>query len=263
MAVETRLRAANPTPANTVFTWNVEALPETSAAGRRSSCSGCHLRTICLPRNLREDELAELDELTRVKRKVARRAALYRNGDRFQSLYVVHSGSFKSVGMAGVQQQKVTGLYLPGDILGLDAISRHVHDYDAVALEDAEVCVVPYAQLTQMTLRMPELQAQLLRVMSGDIVRDRGLVLGLGAMSAEERVAAFLLSLSARYQKLGYAGTRFSVRMARHEIASYLGLTVETVCRLLTCLERGGLVETHRREVQLKDVPGLRKLVGY
>jgi CRP/FNR family transcriptional regulator, anaerobic regulatory protein len=262
MAVETRQRATD-APLDTAFTCNVEAPPDTSGAGRHSSCSSCHLRTICLPRNLREDELAELDELTRVKRKVARRAALYRKGARFQSLYVVHSGSFKSVGTAGVQQQKVTGLYLPGDILGLDAISSQVHDYDAVALEDAEVCVVPYAALTRMTLRMPELQGQLLRALSGDIVRDHGLLLRLGAMSAEERVAAFLLGLSARYQKLGYAGTRFSVRMARHEIASYLGLTVETVCRLFTCLQQDGLVETRLREVELKDVSGLRKLVGY
>jgi CRP/FNR family transcriptional regulator len=246
-----------------VLDWRVEPLHAAEPAERASSCSTCHLRPVCLPSNLGTEALAKFDALTRGKRKVKRHGALYRRGDPFHSLYVVRSGSFKSVGFAGFERQKVTGLYLPADIMGLDAIGTRVHDYDAVALEDAEVCIVPYVRLTQLTLRMPELQGRLLQALSGDIVRDRGLMLRLGAMNAQQRVAGFLLALSARYQKLGYAGTRFSVRLARREIASYLGLTVETVCRLLRRLQRDGAVESHSREMELKDVPALRKLVGY
>ena len=246
-----------------VFGWRVEPLPVTEPADRESSCSNCHLRTACLPGSLNTEALADFAALARVKRKVKRRAALYRRGDAFHSLYVVRSGSFKSVGVAGIEQQKVTGLYLPADIMALDAICTGVHGYDGIALEDSEVCVVPYERLTQLTLRMPELQSHLLQALSGDIVRDRGLMLRLGSMTAEQRVAAFLLGLSARYQKLGYAGTRFSVRLARHEMASYLGLTVETVCRLLRRLQQDGAIEWHLRDMELKDVPALRSLVGY
>jgi len=147
--------------------------------------------------------------------------------------------------------------------LGLDAISEGVHDYDAIALEDSDVCVVPYRELTTLTSTLPELQTHLLQTLSGDITRDHGLVLRLGSMPAEQRVASFLWGLSTRYQKLGFAGTRFNVRMVRRDIASYLGLTVETVCRQLVRLQREGVIEAEGREVRLRDPRRLSELVGY
>jgi CRP/FNR family transcriptional regulator, anaerobic regulatory protein len=225
------------------------------------SCSSCYLRNMCLPSGLTADKLPEMDELTQVKRKVARGAALYRTGDIFDSLYAVRSGSFKSVGIARAGQEKVTGLHLPGEMMALDAISRRTHCYDAVALEDSEVCVVPYTRLTALAMRLPELQGQLLRMLSGDIVRDQGLMLLLGGMDAKQRVAAFLLSLSKRYQRLGYAANRFSLRMTREEIGSYLGVALATVSRLLSRLQTEGMISINQREVELKDVERLRELV--
>jgi len=251
-----------PANADIAVTWHVEAL-SAQAIDREYSCSNCYVRNVCLPSNLRDDELIELDELIREKRKTVRGAALYRQGDILKSLYVVRSGAFKSVGAVGAENEKVTGLHLPGDILGLDAINGRVHGYGAVALEDSDVCVLPYAALTRLTLRIPTLQEHLLRALSGDIVRDRGLMLRLGSMSAEQRLAAFLVALSDRHQRLGYASSRFNMRMMRQEIASYLGLTVETVSRLFSRLQHDRVIEVRGREVQVKDVPGLRKLVGY
>ena len=225
------------------------------------SCSTCCLRNVCLPSGLTADKLPELDELTQVKRKVGRGAALYRAGDAFDSLYAVRSGSFKSIGISRAGQGKVTGLHLPSEMMALDAISRRFHCYDAVALEDSEVCVVPYTRLTTLAMRLPELQGQLLRMLSGDIVRDQGLMLLLGGMDAEQRIAAFLLSLSKRYQRLGYAANRFSLRMTREEIGSYLGLTFETVSRVLSRLQRECMISINQREVELKDVERLRELV--
>ena len=147
--------------------------------------------------------------------------------------------------------------------MGLDAINTRVHGYDAIALEDSEACVVPYTGLTQLALRVPELQASLLRILSGDISRDQGLMLLLGGMDAAQRLAAFLLSLSKRYERLGYAATRFSLRMTREEIGSYLGLTLETVSRLFSRLHREGLLSVHQREIELKDMAKLRELVGH
>jgi CRP/FNR family transcriptional regulator len=154
-------------------------------------------------------------------------------------------------------------LHLPGEIMGLEAINSRQHGYDAIAIEDSEVCVIPYAQLTHLALRLPELQAQLLRIVSGDISRDQGLMLLLGSMDAEQRIAAFLLSLSRRYRKLGYSPSRFGVRMTREEIGSYLGLTLETVSRVLSRLQKEGLVAAQQREIELKDVGALQEKVGH
>lgn len=227
------------------------------------SCSRCCLQGVCLPCGLTADKLAIMDELTHVKRRIARGAALYRSGDSFDALYAIRSGAFKSVGISRSGEEKVTGLHLPGEVMGLDAINPRQHRYDAIALEDSEACIVPFARLTELALRIPDLQTQLLRILSGDISRDQGLMLLLGGMDAEQRLAAFLLSLSRRYQRLGYASTQFNLRMTREDIGSYLGLTLETVSRLFSRLQREGLIEAHQREVQLKNIPRLRELVGH
>ena len=229
---------------------------------RAVSCSSCCLKGVCLPCGLDSKGLGAMDELTRVKRRVAKGAALYRSGDAFESLYAVRSGSFKSVGISRGGDEKVTGLHLPGEVMGLDAINSRKHGYDAVALEDSEVCTIPFARLTQLALGMPDLQQQLLRILSGDISRDQGLMLLLGSMDAEQRIAAFLLSLSRRYQKLGYASTRFGLRMTREEIGSYLGLTLETVSRVFSRLQKEGLIDAHQRDVELKNITALRDRVG-
>jgi CRP/FNR family transcriptional regulator, anaerobic regulatory protein len=262
----TLMAIASPQPVRssaTITALRVVPVRTIKATGRPVSCSSCCLQGVCLPCGLTAEKLGDMDELTRVKRRVARGAALYRNGDSFDSLYAVRSGSFKSVGVSRAGQEKVTGLHLPGEMMGLDAINSRVHGYDAIALEDSEVCVVPYTRLTQLALRVPELQASLLRILSGDISRDQGLMLLLGGMDAEQRLAAFLLSLSKRYQRLGYAATRFSLRMTREEIGSYLGLTLETVSRLFSRLHREGLLSAHQRDIELKDMAKLRELVGH
>jgi CRP/FNR family transcriptional regulator len=232
------------------------------ASGAAVSCSQCCLAHVCLPHGLAQGALSDLDELTRVKRRIAKGATLYRTGDGFESLYAVRSGSFKSVGVSRHGDEKVTGLYLPGEVMGLEAINSKRYGYDAIALEDSEVCVIPFGHLSQLSLRIPELQQQLLRILSGDISRDQGLMLLLGGMDAEQRLAAFLLSLSRRYQRLGYASTRFSLRMTREEIGSYLGLTLETVSRLFSRLQKDGLLKAHQKEIELLDVDALRDKVG-
>ena len=232
-------------------------------AGAAVSCSKCCLQNVCLPHGLAQDQLTDMDELTRVKRRIAKGSTLYRSGDAFDSLYAVRSGSFKTVGVSRHGDEKVTGLHLPGEVMGLEAINSRRHGYDAIALEDSEVCVIPFAALSQLSMRIPELQQQLLRILSGDISRDQGLMLLLGGMDAEQRLAAFLLSLSRRYQQLGYAATRFSLRMTREEIGSYLGLTLETVSRLFSRFQKEGLIGAHQRDIELKDSDKLREKVGH
>ena len=255
-----RMFAASPSRKAAVIKLAV-ARPAT-AAMPAASCSSCCLRGACLPCSIDTAELSEMDELTRVKRRLPKGRTLYRGGDAFDSLYAVRSGSFKSVGVSRAGDEKVTALHLPGEVMGLDAINSRKHGYDAVALEDSEVCVIPFARLTQLALRMPELQGELLRILSGDISRDQGLMLLMGAMDAEQRIAAFLLSLSRRYERLGYASARFSLRMTREDVGSYLGLTLETVSRVFSRLQREGLIAAHQKDVELKSPERLREKVG-
>jgi CRP/FNR family transcriptional regulator len=226
------------------------------------SCSSCCVQGVCLPRGLSSANLSEFDELTTAKRRIARGASLYRGGDQFDALYAVRSGAFKTSGVSSNGEEKITGFYLSGEVMGLDAINNDRHDYSATALEDSEVCVIPFAELTALTLRIPVLQQELFRLLSRDIARDHGLMLLLGSMTAEQRLAAFLLSLSRRYKRLGYAADRFVLRMTREDIGSYLGLTLETVSRLMSRFQRDRLISAQQREIELKNSDGLMELVG-
>ncbi|MBM3359447.1 MAG: fumarate/nitrate reduction transcriptional regulator Fnr [Betaproteobacteria bacterium] len=226
-------------------------------------CANCCMRSVCLPCRLDDAELEKFDDLVCTTRRVARGQTLYRAGDKFEMLYAVHSGSFKSACASRHGAEKITGFHFPGELMGMEAISRLEHNYDAIALEDSEVCVLPFAALEAAARRMPELQRQLLRVLSGDISRDQGLMLMLGGMSAEQRLAAFLLSLSRRYGHMGYDPERFVLRMTREEIGNYLGLSTETVSRLFSQMARDGLLGVNQREVELKESEALMELVGY
>jgi CRP/FNR family transcriptional regulator len=225
-------------------------------------CSSCCLQGVCLPCSLPADQLAAFDDIITVKKRVARGAALFRCGDGFDTLYAVRSGAFKTVSTSRNGDEKITGFYLPGEVVGLDAISSARHTFNAVALEDSDVCAIPFARLESLAARMPQLQRQLFRVLSSDISRDQGLMLLLGNMTAEQRLAAFLLSLSRRHERLGYSPIRFHLRMTREDIGSYLGLTLETISRLFARFQREGLIASQQRDVELKNVEGMRELVG-
>jgi CRP/FNR family transcriptional regulator len=226
------------------------------------ACASCCLQGVCLPCDLSRQDLERFGAIAATKRRVARGATLYREGDGFEYLYAVRSGAFKTMSVSRHGEEKITGFHLAGELLGLDAISAGRYGYGAVALEDSEVCAMPFAALERLSLTVPALQRQLFRALSGDISRDQGLMLLLGSMSAEQRLAAFLLSLSRRYRRLGFAAERFILRMTREEIGNYLGLTLETVSRLMSRFQREGLLAVHQREIELRDVERLREIVG-
>jgi CRP/FNR family transcriptional regulator len=238
-------------------------MPAAAQAKPAVACSSCCLKGVCLPCELGRADLDRFIDISAAKRRVARGASLYHNGEHFESLYAVHSGAFKTVGTSRQGDEKITGFHLSGELLGLEAISSGVHGYSAVALEDSEVCVIPFAQLEKMAMAVPELNHQLLRIVSSDISRDQGLMLLLGSMTAEQRLAAFLLSLSRRHQRLGFSSTRFVLRMTREEIGNYLGLTLETVSRLLSRFQRESLIAVQQRDVELKVTARLMEMVGH
>jgi len=225
-------------------------------------CSTCGLREICLPCGLAGQESDRVDELVYTRRRVKRGECLYRAGDKFSSIYAVRSGFFKTVQTLEDGREQVTGFQMAGEIMGMDGIGPDLHILNAVALEDSEVCVVPYSRLENLGREMHELRHQFHKIMSREIVREHGVMLLLGTMRAEERLAAFLLNLSQRFAARGYSASEFSLRMTREEIGSHLGLKLETVSRAFSHFQDEGLISVQLKDIHILDQDGLRKVMG-
>jgi CRP/FNR family transcriptional regulator len=189
-------------------------------------------------------------------KRVKRGESLYRVGGSFDALYAVRSGFFKSSVLLEDGRDQVSGFHMAGEVLGMDGIGTDSHNADVVALEDSEVCIIPGARLDD-----PCLQGELRKVMSRALVRDHGVMLLLGTMRAEQRLAAFLLNLSERLAALGYAADEFHLRMTRQDIGSYLGLSLETVSRLFSRFNLERLIAVRQRHIRILDVAGLRTIV--
>jgi CRP/FNR family transcriptional regulator len=228
---------------------------------RQDACSSCNLRELCLPVGVPAVDLAQVERLVAGRRKLARGEALFSAGDRFGAVYAVRLGFLKSVVSASDGREQVTGFHMAGELVGLDGISTQTHACDVVALEDSELCVIPYARLADLAATVPMLGMQLHKVMSREIVREHGVMLLLGSMHAEERLAAFLLNLSQRFEQRGYSRSEFVLRMTRAEIGSFLGLKLETVSRLFSRFAQLGLIEVSHKHVRIVDRAGLRSLV--
>ncbi len=228
----------------------------------RIACSSCNLRELCLPVDLDGGELQRLDALTSIKRAFRRGEYLYRSGEQFRALYAIRTGFFKTQILHEDGREQVTGFQMPGEIIGLDAICSDAHTCDAVALDDSEICEMPFKRLEELSRELPPLQRHLHKIMSREIVRDQGIMMLLGSMRAEERLAAFLLNLSQRFSARGYSPNAFHLRMTRQEIGSYLGLKLETVSRTLSQFHEHGLLNVRVREVEIMDMLRLRNFVG-
>ena len=226
------------------------------------ACSNCNLRELCMPVGLTPEELSLLDELVATRRKVKRGATLFRNGERFEALYAIRTGVFKTCVVAEDGRDQVTGFQMAGEIIGLDGIVNERHTCDAVALEDAEVCVMPFDKIGELSRVVEALQRHLHRIMSREIVREHGVMLLLGTMHAEERVAAFLLNLVQRLHARGFSRSELVLRMTRQEIGNYLGLKLETVSRTFSRFAAQGWIEVRQRHVRIVDVDALKKLVS-
>lgn len=217
----------------------------------KAACANCNLRQLCVPGGIPSKQLEKLDALVAMRRKVKKGAALFNNGEGFQSLYAVRSGFFKTQITRHDGREQITGFQVPGELLGLDGVAADAHNVDAIAVENSVVCVLPYSDLERIARDFPPLQRQLHRVMSREIVRESGVMMLLGTMKAEERVVAFLLNLSERYKLLGYSSDEFKLRMTRAEIGSYLGLKLETVSRALTKIQDQGDIAIDGKSVQI------------
>jgi CRP/FNR family transcriptional regulator, anaerobic regulatory protein len=240
----------------------VQAPPTLTPASIKVACSNCNLRELCLPIGLEPEELARIDAVISARRRVRRKTALFRTGDKFNALYAIRTGVFKTCLTADDGRDQVTGFQMAGEIIGLDGIVNDHHTCDAIALEDAEVCVLPFDRIGELSRDVSALQHHLHRVMSREIVREHGVMLLLGTMRAEERLAAFLLNLAQRLQARGFSRSEMVLRMTRQEIGSYLGLKLETVSRTFSRFAEEGMIAVHQRHVRILDVDRLGKLLS-
>ncbi|MDE2600294.1 MAG: fumarate/nitrate reduction transcriptional regulator Fnr [Rhodocyclaceae bacterium] len=228
----------------------------------KAACSQCNLRELCLPLGLSHTELDRIDEMMGARRRIKRGAHLYSAGEPFTSIFAIRSGFFKTGVITEDGRDQVTGFQMAGEVLGMDGISNELHTCDAVALEDSEVCTIPFSELERLSTEIRSLQHHIHKVMSREIVRDHGVMMLLGTMRAEERLAAFLLNLSQRFSARGYAANEFHLRMTREEIGSYLGLKLETVSRTLSRFHDDGLISVQQKHIQLIDQAGLKQIMN-
>lgn len=231
-------------------------------AAVKVACANCNLHNLCLPLGIDIQDIKRLDDIINRKRPLARGEYLFQAGSPFHAIYAIRSGSVKTFTATEDGQEQVTGFHLPGELVGLDAISSDTHNCSARALETTSVCEIPYDQLEELSSHVPSLQRQLLRVMSKEILQDEHMMMLLGRKAADERLAAMLVSISNRFKQRGFSAHEFNLSMSRNDIGNYLGLAVETVSRLFTRFQEEGLLETERKHVRILDLERLSTLAG-
>jgi CRP/FNR family transcriptional regulator len=255
-AAVTRLpqRPTNPSPRLAV------AAPE--APPRAAGCSTCSFRELCLPVGLCAEDLERVENVVHARRRIRRGEVLFNAGDAFASLYAIRTGFFKASVLDDEGREQVTGFFMGGEMLGLEGLGSGSYNGTVTALEDSEVCIMPFALIEEIAQEVRPLQRHLHAVLAREIVRDHGVMMLLGSMRAEERMAVFLLNLSQRFTARGYSPSEFNLRMTREEIGSYLGLKLETVSRAFSRFQEAGLISVQQKHIRIVDIAGLKKIVG-
>jgi len=226
------------------------------------NCQDCGFSQLCLPFSLNEAELDKLDDIIQRKRPSHKGDHLFEAGKPLQALYAVRTGSFKTYTLTEQGEEQITGFHLPGDVIGFDAIGSQQHPSYAQALETAMVCEIPFHTLESLLDQLPKLRQQLMRLMSQDISGDQQMMLLLNRKTAEEKLAAFLTNLAQRFGNRGFSKKEFRLTMTRGEIGNYLGLTVETISRLLGRFHKDELIHVDGKLIVITNFEALSKVAG-
>jgi len=226
------------------------------------NCGNCRLNSICLPLALESDDIQQLDDIIQRSKPLQKSQHLYREGDEFQSVYAVRSGTLKAYKTTDDGREQVTGFYFPGEILGMDGINNNSHASSAKALETVAVCEIPFSSLEKLSSLMPNLQRHFFQLMSREITEDQQLITLLSKNSADERVAALLLSISARNARRKLSSTQFRLPMSRVDIGNYLGLTVETVSRVFSRMQKMEILRVDNKEIEILNTDGLKNMAN-
>lgn len=229
--------------------------------GSGPHCATCQMQRLCLPLGFEPEILGMFDKLIGKRIRLRKGETLFRPGEKFSTLYAIRLGSCKTVLLSEDGRDQVSGYHMAGEVIGADGIGTDFHDCQAIALEDMEVCALPFQRVEELAQESPRVLQNLHRMLAREISRERHVMLMLGTMRADQRLSAFLLDLAARYHERGYSGTEFVLRMTRDEIGSYLGLKLETISRLLSRFHRDGLIQVQGRVLKLLDLEALKRLL--
>ncbi|QSX31661.1 MULTISPECIES: electron transport transcriptional regulator EtrA [Shewanella] len=231
-------------------------------AGCTIHCHDCSMGTLCIPFTLNTNELDQLDNIIERKKPIQKGEQIFQSGDSLKSLYAIRSGTVKSYTITEQGDEQITGFHLAGDVIGFDGIHGQSHQSFAQALETSMVCEIPFNTLDELSGTMPKLRQQIMRLMSNEIMSDQEMILLLSKKNAEERLAAFISNLARRYGNRGFSAREFRLTMTRGDIGNYLGLTVETISRLLGRFQKSGLIEVKGKYITILDAAGLNQLAG-
>lgn len=220
-------------------------------------CSTCAFSAACLAHHMDKSRLRDLHVLVDHAGPFPAGTHLFRSGDEFQSIAAVRAGTVKTYTIDSHGREQVQGFFLPGEVIGLNAIHAARYPCNAVTLDTVTICRFSFPKISMLAMELPGLQQHLFRLLSGDIGKASLLA---GDYTADERLAAFLIGLSQRYAARGFSGSAFTLTMARTDIANYLRLAPETVSRVLKRFRDEGWLGIDRREVRLLDRPALENL---
>jgi cAMP-binding proteins - catabolite gene activator and regulatory subunit of cAMP-dependent protein kinases len=232
------------------------------SCGGAIHCQDCSISQLCIPFSLNNSELDLLDSIIERKKPIQKGETLFKAGDELKSLFAIRSGTVKSYTITEQGDEQITGFHLAGDLVGFDAVTRLYHPSFAQALETSMVCEIPYEILDELSGKMSKLRQQIMRLMSNEIICDQEMILLLSKKNAEERLAAFLNNLSNRFSQRGFSPREFRLAMTRGDIGNYLGLTVETISRLLGRFQKIGLIKVKGKYVTILDTAALSQIAG-
>ncbi|WP_017445741.1 fumarate/nitrate reduction transcriptional regulator Fnr [Gayadomonas joobiniege] len=224
------------------------------------TCQNCSLSQMCLPFSLNNAELNQLDGIIERETPLHKGEKLISTGDEFTALYAVRSGSLKSFTLSKQGDEQITSFHLPGDIIGFDGIGDQKHRTSSIALETSMICKIPYQTMDKLSVTLPKLRQQVMRLMSGEINLEQEMIYLLNKKTAEERIATFVMRLSNCYKERGLSASQFRLSMTRSEIGNYLGLTVETVSRLLSRFHKNQYIEVNGKFITILNFDKLEEL---
>lgn len=228
----------------------------------QAHCKDCSLITLCLPLSLDQGDIDLLDQIVKRSRPMKRGEFLFNQGDKFASVFAVRSGSLKTFSVTDEGEEQITGFHLPSEVVGMSGMDNDVYPVSAQALETTSICEIPFDRLDELSVSLPMLRRQLMRIMSREIRDDQQMMLLLSKKTADERIATFLINLSARFRARGYSANQFRLAMSRNEIGNYLGLAVETVSRVFTRFQQNNLLKAEGKEIIILDSNSLLALAG-
>lgn len=231
-----------------------------SNSSLKTSCAECTLNSVCLPKYLKPSQVDTIENFIQRSRVIHKGDYIHRQGDKVKSLYIVRSGSVKEAIICNNGNEQILAFYFPGEIVGLDSLSKQIYNCSVSALETTTYCALPIKEFMNICSQIPSLQHMLLTIMSKALAFENKMLLSACNKNAEEKIATFLMTISKRYKRLGYNPTELRLPMSRQEIGAYFGLTSETVSRIFTDFQKHKIISIRSRQLKIKNMDALTKL---